>query len=60
MDEASGVFDLPQLADYRPPEVTLIPRLEKLTLLPTGIVDIMVDLRSTYDSAAVIVDGEGY
>ncbi|MCB0713730.1 MAG: hypothetical protein KDD67_15495 [Ignavibacteriae bacterium] len=50
--------DLPQLANYRPPVVTLIPRLEKLSLTPQGVIDVMVDLPSSYDSANVTVDGQ--
>lgn len=54
-----GVFSvtLPELAGYRPPEVPLIPQLDKLAFRPDGMIEIVVDRRSPYDSTAVRIDG---
>lgn len=49
--------DLPELVNYRPPVVVLVPRIEKIGNDPLGGVNIVLDLRSSYDSAVVTVDG---
>lgn len=49
---------LPQLSGYTPPEVTLSPRLTQAALSPDGDLIVQADLRSVYDSSAVIVNGE--
>ena len=48
---------LPELEGYTPPIATLSPRLQQLTLLPTGLLAITVRLPSAYDSTHVIRDG---
>ncbi|MEQ9264086.1 MAG: T9SS type A sorting domain-containing protein [Balneolaceae bacterium] len=51
---------IPQLVGYEYPVAVLSPRLPGLALLPTGSISINMDLRSTYDSTIVYVDGELY
>ncbi len=48
---------LPELADYTLPDVTLSPRLHKIQQLPSGGVQIRVDHRSQYDSTNIMVNG---
>lgn len=51
---------IPELVGYEYPVAVLSPRLPGLALLPTGSISINMDLRSTYDSTIVYVDGELY
>ncbi|MDJ0841335.1 MAG: peptidoglycan DD-metalloendopeptidase family protein [Acidobacteriota bacterium] len=50
--------DLPELADYRLPQVTLTPRLSALTLAPSGNVEISLEQRSAYDETELVINGE--
>jgi hypothetical protein len=45
--------DLPELADYQPPDVTLSPRLKTLALQPDGKVLVEAELRSGHDQTDV-------
>jgi hypothetical protein len=47
---------LPELANYSPPQVTLVPRLRELAQTPAGSVDFTVDLRSPYDQTQIWVN----
>ncbi len=51
--------DLPELANYAPPVVTLAPRLRPLQqdFSLDGIIFVNLDLRSVYDSTKVFLDG---
>ncbi len=49
---------LPELSDYRPPVVPLIPQIDKLALRPDGMILIDVDRRSPYDSTTLMIDGQ--
>jgi len=49
--------NLPELSDYTPPEVTLVPRLQPIVQNTSGDVEITVNLRSEYDSALVTING---
>jgi len=48
---------LPELAGHQPPAATLAPRLNALVMRPDGVMPIDIDLRSSYDSTQVWVDG---
>ncbi|MDJ0837959.1 MAG: DUF5719 family protein [Acidobacteriota bacterium] len=51
-------LDLPELSDYRPPQVTLTPRLRNAAVRPNGNFSVDFDLRGTYDSTRVLINGE--
>ncbi len=48
----------PELAGYKPPAATLSPRLKPLAHLPTGLVQVGVDLRSAYDSTVIMLNNQ--
>ena len=50
--------DLPELAGYQPPEVTLAPRLTEVAFNPSGNLALKVDLRSSYEKTVLIMNGE--
>ena len=60
--QGRGVWtvDIPELSGYRPPEVTLSPRLHQPFMPPHGQVSLGIDLRSAYDSTHVLVDDAIY
>ncbi len=51
---------LPELAEYKPPVVTLSPRLNQSAQQPTGNLVIDASLRSVYDSTLVMIDNSRY
>ncbi|MFQ5652230.1 MAG: T9SS type A sorting domain-containing protein [bacterium] len=52
--------DLPELAGYSPPQVTLAPRFFSISGGDKGIVTVNLVLPSSYDSSFVLVDGEKF
>jgi len=51
--------DLPELENYRPPQVALSPRFNSLAMLPTGQAAIDIGLRSAYDSTFINLGSAG-
>lgn len=51
-------LDLPELQGYKPPQVTLNPRLTNVALDPRGNVVMDLDIRSAYDRTELMINGE--
>ena len=49
-------LEVPQLAGYEPPAVTLAPRFANVTGGPGGFISLLATLSSPYDSSVVLLD----
>lgn len=48
--------DLPELTGYEPPLAVLTPRLNSLGQVPSGNINMDINLRAAYDSTQVVID----